>query len=278
MALSMQGGWQAFTAALPAERFFNLFARGFAVDMGAGLSLVIGILTTQAYIQALISAKSLRLGKAGVFTAAALIPPVGVAGILVGLYMRVHTPDITPASALPLFVLEHMHPFFGGIVLATLLVTVVGTAAGVALGLSAMFCNDIYRVYIRPQATDAMQLRASRAALAAILVAAGLVSVGNLGSLILGWSFMSMGLRGSVAFGVLTAAIFFPGRIDRKYAMASMLVGPVCILAGKPFIGSLVDPLFFGMAGSLAVLFAGYFRSRAQSGRALHTSTARRKK
>ena len=262
MALSLQGGWQAFTASLPPERFFSLFARGLAVDMGAGLSLVIGILTTQAYIQAMISARSLRLAKVGVFTAAALIPPVGVAGIMVGLYMRIHAPGINPGSALPIFVLEYVHPFFGGIILATLLVAVVGTAAGVALGLSAMFCSDIYRVYIRPDATDAVQLRTSRAALAVILIAAGLVTAGNLGSLILGWSFMSMGLRGSVAFGVLTAAVFFSGRIGRNYAMASMLVGPVCILAGKPFIGNVIDPLFFGVAGSLAVLLAGYVRHR----------------
>ena len=89
MALTMQGGWQAFTAVLSADRFFNLFARGFAVDMGAGLSLVLGVLTTQAYIQAITSAKSSRFARARVFTAAALIPPIGAADIMVGLYSAV---------------------------------------------------------------------------------------------------------------------------------------------------------------------------------------------
>ena len=264
MAVFWQGGIGAFTAALPAERFFSLVARGAAVDIGAGLSLILGVLTTQAYIQALISAKSLRLSRAGVLVSAALIPLVGIAGIFVGMYMRLNAPDIAPASALPLFVLRFMPPLFGGAVLATLLVTVVGTAAGVSLGLSSMFCNDIYRIYIRQNADDRRLLRVSRITLAVILGAAALVTVGNLGSLILGWSFMSMGLRGAVAFGVLSAALFLPGRIPRAYAMASMYVGPVCILAGKPFIGNIIDPLFFGVLGSLTVLAAGYFKHARQ--------------
>ncbi|GHV51200.1 sodium:solute symporter [Deltaproteobacteria bacterium] len=260
MAVLWQGGLSSFTSALPVERYFSLVARGGAVDIGAGLSLLIGVLTTQTYIQSVISAKNLRLSRTGVFLSAALIPLVGVAGIFVGLYMRLNAPDINSASALPIFVLRYMPPLFAGAVLATLLVAVVGTAAGVSLGLSSMFCNDIYRVYCRPDATDKRLLLVSRVALAAILGAAALVSVGNLGSLILGWSFMSMGLRGAVAFGVLSTALFLPGRIPRSYALASMFVGPVCILLGKPFIGSVIDPLFFGVFGSLVVLAAGYYR------------------
>ncbi len=267
IALHEQGGWSAFAAVLPAHKYFSLVARGVAVDIGAGLSLILGVLTTQAYIQSLISARTLRMARSGVFAGAALIPLVGVAGILVGLYMKINAPHINPASALPLFVLEQLPPLFAGMVLATLLVTVVGTAAGVALGLSSMFCADIYLVYFNPKAGDKKLLTVSRLALAAILAAAALVSTGNLGSLILSWSFMSMGLRGAVAFGVLTAAIAAPGRIGRSYAMWSMIVGPACILLGKPFIGNSFDPLFLGVASSIAVLMVGYLRGgRLSSG------------
>jgi SSS family solute:Na+ symporter len=254
------------SAALPAEGFFSLTARGATVDVGAGLSVVLGILTTQAYIQALVSARTLRLARSGLFVSAALIPLVGIAGIIVGLYMRIHSPDISPFQALPLFVLEQMPPLLAGMILGTLLVTVAGTAAGVALGLSSMFCADIYRVYFNPAAGDRTLLRVSRAALACIFAAAALVSAGNLGSLILGWSFMSMGLRGAVAFGVLTAAVYVPGRISSPWALASMLFGPLCILLGKPFIGDILDPLFPGVAGSLVVLLIGYARGKRGDG------------
>lgn len=263
LACAMNGGLAAGLQALPPERYMSLFARGFAVDMGAGLSLVLGVITTQAYHQAIGAAKSLTAAKRGLCWSALLIPLLGVPGILVGLYMRIHAPEISPAGALPLFILKHLPPLVGGMVLATLLIAVVGTAAGVSLGLSAMFCQDIYRVYRNPAANDRRLLFVFRASLAVTLIAAALVSCGNLGSLILSWSFMSMGLRGSVAFGVLTAALFLPGGIPRRYAMWSMLVGPICILAGKAWIGNIMDPLFIGVAGSLAMLAAGFVRSNA---------------
>ena len=259
IAVSLQGGISAFVAVLPAEQYFSLIARGLAVDVGAGLSMILGVITTQAYIQSIIAARSLRHAKAGLFVSAFLIPLIGIAGIVVGLYMKLHFPAIDPASALPLFVLTFLPPFIAGMVLGTLLVAVVGTAAGVALGLAAMFCSDIYRAYCNPSANDKTLLLTSRIALACILAAAALVTLGNLGTLILGWSFMSMGLRGAVAFGILTTAIFAPGRIPSSYAIWSMLIGPVCILAGKPLISGNVDPLFFGLMGSLAALCLGGF-------------------
>lgn len=262
LACTLNGGLWPGVSALPPERYVSLFARGFAVDMGAGLSLILGVITTQAYLQAICAARSLQTARRALCWSALLIPLLGIPGILVGLFMRIHAPDIPPAGALPLFILEYLPPLAAGMVLATLLIAVVGTAAGVSLGLSAMFCQDIYRIYRNPGANDRQLLLVARASLAAILIAAALVGGGNLGSLILGWSFMSMGLRGSVAFGVLTAAIFLPGRIPRRYAMWSMLVGPVCILIGKPLIGNSLDPLFIGVGGSLIVLAAGLFHTK----------------
>jgi SSS family solute:Na+ symporter len=266
LAAVADGGLWAGFAALPAERFHSLFARGVAVDFGAGLSLVIGLITTQTYLQGIVAGKSLGAARAGLFGSAVIVPLLGIPGILVGLYMRIRFPEMNPAAALPVFVLEYLPALIAGMVLATLLVAVVGTAAGLALGLTSMFCQDIYGVYRNPAAGDAALLRISRVVLVVILIAAALVSAGNLGSLILGWSFMSMGLRGAVAFGVLTAAIFLPGRIPRRYAMWSMIVGPMCILFFKPWLGAVIDPLFIGLAASALVLMAGLAaRKRAGS-------------
>ena len=50
---------------LPHETYFNLFARGVTVDLGAGLSLLVGVLTTQSYLSAFLMAKSLKVARAG---------------------------------------------------------------------------------------------------------------------------------------------------------------------------------------------------------------------
>ena len=257
IAIVKQGGLGAFAAALPHDRYFSLFARGIPTDLGAGLSLVVGLLTTQTYIQAVISAKSLKIGKKGAIWSAVLIPVIGVAGIYVGLYMRLHYPDMNAASALPAFILEQLPPFAAGIVLATLLVALVGTGAGLSLGISAMVSRDVYHAYIRRDASEKQLLLVSRLVILVILAFAMLFSMGNMGSLIISWSFMSMGLRGAVAFGPLCAALFMKGKVPANYVFVAMIAGPLATLASKFLIAG-IDPLFPGMAMQLLVMFAGY--------------------
>ncbi len=51
VALTMGGGFAAFQAQLPAK-YFSLFGNGFWKDIGNGLGIVFGVVTTQVYVQA----------------------------------------------------------------------------------------------------------------------------------------------------------------------------------------------------------------------------------
>ena len=264
IAINLGGGISSFKAALPDAQYFNLIARGPFVDLGAGISLILGVTTTQAYIQAIISAKSLKISKAGALVSALLIPVIGVAGIFVGMYMRINHPYLSPAAAFPTFIMQNTPPIFAGIIMATLLVTLVGTGAGMSLGLSSMICNDIYKVYFNKNASDKTLLKAARIVIALILGAAALFTTGNLGSLILGWSFMSMGLRGAVAFAPLCCSMFLPGRINKKFALTAFIIGPILVLVGKFTLPSFIDPLFLGVGVSILIMLVGYFTNRKQ--------------
>ena len=90
--------------------FFSLVARGAGKDVGACLSLIFGVLTTQTYAQAVISCKSDACARKGAVMSAFLIPPIGIGGILVGLYMRATHPGIVAKTALTSFVMEQMPP------------------------------------------------------------------------------------------------------------------------------------------------------------------------
>ena len=107
---------------------------------------------------------------------------IGIAGIFVGMFMRMEMPDISSASALPVFALTYLPGFLGGVILATLLVALVGTGAGLSLGVSSMLYQDIYKPFIQPNASDKTQLRVSRGIILALLLAAALFSMGKLGS------------------------------------------------------------------------------------------------
>lgn len=266
VAVKMSGGVSFFlnNPELPHEQYFSLVARGVSVDIGAGVSLLLGVLTTQSYISAIITAKSLRTAKKGALLAAALIPLIGIAGIFVGMYMRLNYPDIDTKMALPLFIMDKMPPLVAGVMLGTLLIAVVGTGAGLALGMSSIFTRDIYKVYFNKNASPEKSLWVTRVIIIVILAVCAGISLIGIGDMILGWSFMSMGLRGSVAFVPLCAALFMPGKIPAKYAMAAMVAGPVFVLVGKFILPPTFDSLFLGVAVTIVICAAGYLIGKRQ--------------
>lgn len=259
IAINAGGGLEQYINTFPKYPYFSLFGRGVWTDGAAGFSLLLGVLSTQTYIQAVLSAKTVRQAKAGAIISAFLIPPVGVAGIFIGLFMKMNHPDLNPALAFPQFVLRYINPWLSGIVLATLLVTVVGTGAGLSLGISTMFTKDIYKVYINKEAADDKLLKITRLVIIASLALALLFITGNVKSLILKWSFMSMGLRGATVFGPLCAALFMPGKVKKSYVIVSMVLSPLSVLVGKMILPENIDSLFIGVCLSLILILLGRF-------------------
>ena len=264
LALHLSGGISAFPSLVQSidnpdgVHFFSLFARGIGKDLGAGFSLLLGVLTTQTYAQAVLSAKSDGAARVGALVSTFLIPPIGIGGILVGLFMRATHPGIVAKTALTSFVTEYMPPALSGIVLGTLFVAVVGTGAGLALGISFILNEDIVnRLTHRFDGPDKQRML-GRTWMIVILALACVLSCGPLGDMILGFAFMSMGLRAAVVFAPLVAALFFPGRVSHKMTVAAIIAGPVAVLIGNlanlPF-----DPLFIGIAVSSLLVFIGAF-------------------
>lgn len=259
------------------DRFLNLVARGKLKDIGSGLSLLLGVLSTQTYAQAVLSGSSDKKGRDGALLSAILIPPLGIAGILIGLYMRAHFVTQAEADALaaigqavpdgmgviastiqvfPAFVVHCMPELFGGIVLGTLLITIVGGGAGLSLGVATILMRDIYRKISPAMEKPGVALAATRLTIAAVLLVSAAIAFTVPGAMINDFGFLSMGLRGSVVFVPLTAAMFFPGRIHPRYAVAGVIAGPAAVLIGQamavPF-----DPLFLGVGIVLVIFLIG---------------------
>ena len=140
--------------------------------------------------------------------------------------------------------------------LAALLVAVTGTGAGLSFGMASMIYRNIF-VKLKPGASEKQSKTIIRLFLLSIVILGGLLCYLNLSGLILSWSFLSMGLRGAVAFFPLIGALFLKGRIDRRFVIPSMFFGVGLTFVGKLIMPDGIDPLFLGLFASLIVMVSG---------------------
>ena len=271
MVLSMVGGLPAFVSMagnIPDPdgiRFTYLFSRGVGTDIGACLSVLLGVITTQTYAQGVLSGRTDKDGVGGALISAFLIPPIGIGGILVGLYMRANAAlyaGVTAKTALTAFITAHLPPLPAGIILGTQFITVVDTGAGITLGISTMLTNDIWGQLIPRFRQPKAKAVLSKLMIALVLAVAGFLACGSLGDIILQFTFMSMGLRGAVVFLPLSCALWLPGKISTRYAMASVITGPLVVLLFGLWKVLPFDPLFAGVGASLLIMAAGLYHHR----------------
>jgi len=258
-------------------RFLSLVARGPLKDVGSGVSLLLGVLSTQTYAQAVWSAKSDSAARKGALLSALLIPPIGIACILIGLYMRGHyitaaevqalaalgqpvpaglTEMASTSQAFPMFVVNHLPALAGGVVLGTLFITIVGGGAGLSMGVASILVNDIFKRVSKRMQDPKLGLKVTRLTIVAVLLAAALIAVSVPGPVINDFGFLSMGLRGAVVFVPVSFALFCKRRIPEKWVLCSVIGGPLAVLLGS-FLRLPFDALFLGMAVSLGCCAVG---------------------
>ena len=231
VALVKGGGLGQIIAALPPELDmlgFNRYGtKTAAIEMG---SMIVGVLSTQIYLQAIFAAKDVRAARNGAFLSAALIPPVGVLGVIIGLYLRANHPEVAtnPAQALPFFLHEVFPAPLAALFTAGILMIVLGTGAGLVLGVTTNLFNDFLASGRLTRLLAPVRL--IRLCTLAVLLLSSLLVVTGLDSTILKWSYMSMGLRGCAVFAGLALLVFW-----RRLAGAP-LVRPLLYLLPLAYI------------------------------------------
>lgn len=261
------------------ERYNNLFARGAAKDIGSCLSVILGVLATQSYAQGVWAAKTDNVARKGAMISAVLTIPIGAACVLIGLYMRGHyvTADememlstlgktlsenigvmATTAQAFPLFITHKMPEFLGGIVLGTLLITIIIGGSGLTLGSSTILVRDVF-MKINPSLKDSSKnLKVSRLTIVGILLMSVFVAATFSGSFINDLGFLSMGLRATAVFIPLTLALFLPRRFKYQWILVSIIAGTVALIISQ-FMKLPIDGIFVGLAVAAVCCLMGEF-------------------
>lgn len=255
-AFANLGGVSGIQGAFTFSPWLDLFGRGLWTDVRNVASLIVGIISTQTYAQAIFAARDTRTAVVGSLVAASLTIPVGLPSVMIGLYMRANHPDILPINALPLYLLQYLPPWIGGAAIAALLLSSIGSVAGLALGIGTMMSNDIAKK-ILVMIDGQKLLWVNRSCVLIVTVCAALFVFNNMNALVLDWNFLSMALRGAGVFIPLTLAIFCPGKLAPKAAVGAMAVGVIVSLSWGIFYPEYKNPLFPGLGSSLAASIVG---------------------
>lgn len=264
---------EIFTHSDFTSRYLSLTARGALKDLGSCVSLILGILSTQTYMQYILSARGEREARKSLYWAGILVPPAGLAGVFIGLFMRANYVTVAEVNAMisaglkvpdmpviastiqvfPSFVMNHVPPVFSGIVLGTLLITIISGSSGLLLGISAIVTEDIFSAssFVRRH-----KLFFSRLVVVVTLVIA--VTVSNLMPInaINDLGFLSMTLRASVVFMPLLCALYFAGKVRPSAVIASVILSPTLAIIGS-LIGIPVEPLVTAMSVSVICCVIG---------------------
>lgn len=255
MAYRWAGGWTSLRETFPPFPWFSLFGYGIQEGLSDLLSMLVGVVSTQTYLQAIFSADSGRSARRGALLSALIIPPLGLMGVAVGLYMRQEYPDLQSALALPAFIMQGFPDVFAGIAFATLLIAAVGTASGLTLGVATTLNIDILSRVVRRSES----LTFFRALTVGVVLLAFILLLCNLGSAIMEWSFLSMGLRGATLFFPLLGAIFFKSLHLRGAGALSVILAPTCVVLAGVFNFKHLSPLYLGLGVSFVIFGAAAF-------------------
>lgn len=250
-----------------AKQYNNLLSRGAGKDIGSCLSVILGVLATQSYAQGIWAAKTDSVARKGAMISAVLTIPIGAACVLIGLYMRGHYVTMeevetlavvgeslpenvgvmaTTAQAFPLFITHHIPEFLGGIVLGTLLITIIIGGSGLTLGASTILVRDVF-TKINPSLNESSRnLRVSRMTIVGMLLLSVVFAATFSGSFINDLGFLSMGLRATAVFIPLTLALFFSRRIKSQWILISIISGTTALIIAQ-FIKLPVDGIFVGL-------------------------------
>lgn len=257
IALSAMGGFGGISQTFEFDPWLNIFARGMSNDLAIGLGFVLGILVTQVYVQAILSARDAKAARNGAIIASFMTFPVGLFGVFVGLYMRQFFPDIVPAQAFPRFMLENFHPVIAGIFIGGLMLAALGSNAGLVFGTATQLSRDVYK-RIRKEADDKEMMLVLRVFIICLACLAGSFAVTQAGVMIQHFIFLSFGLRTTVVLVPMLFALYYKGKITKSAGMAAIMIGPLTNIIWNLVLRPMeTDNAFLSMLGSWDPIYSG---------------------
>jgi SSS family solute:Na+ symporter len=225
-----------------------------------GGAMVVGIFSTQAYLQPIFASRSARAAKSGSITAGILIILIGLVSAWIGLYMHDAHPDLTPREAIPQFFLMHSPAWLAGAAYAVILLSVVMTGAALTLSIATIINRDIIQRYSNHFREESRNMALSRYLILGVIGLSYAIVCWDDQAKILHWAFLAMTLRGVTIFFPVMFFLFRIQPVHERWAVAAVWGAPLFSLCWTWWLLRItgIDPLVVSGIWSAATLFIGW--------------------
>ncbi|WP_251392120.1 sodium:solute symporter family protein [Mediterraneibacter agrestimuris] len=230
---NMAGGWDAVVANVPPETF-DIFKGYSVMDVISLTVMYVATFTVgQEAVSRYYAARDGKAAKQGSVLAAivnfiyAFVPTI--MGIIVlalinmGRFNAADFADVGARYALPVLAMEAMPALICGLLFAGIVSATMSSADSDLLGAGSIFANDIYKILIKPRATDKEVMIVTRVTMALVGVAATLIALFNTSSILTILMF---------AFTLRAAGSFFPYVLGHYWKGASTAGTIASLIAG----------------------------------------------
>lgn len=241
-ALSKLGGFSALSAELPTSAW-NPFSGGFMTVLAMILGAAIAQPTNTVISSAIFSGKDYKTSCRSIIIGSLLMIPFAAAIALCGMCAAVMVPGLPQNTALATLA-KTIGPAFSVMISMAICAATISTAPASLLAVSNIFCNNLYKAYIRKKADD-KEIK---------LVAVIFATVASFGLALLGGNAPSLlgQLTGAAQINSVSGIVMIIGlywkKVDENGVFYSMLtgtiVGTVWHHLGNPFGIAVLWPAF----------------------------------
>lgn len=233
-----------------------------------GIAMLVGIVSTQAYLQPIFASRSVRDARTGAIMAGVLIILIGLVSAWIGMYMSDKYPNLSsPREAIPQFFLMEAPGWVAGAAYAVILLSIVMTGAALTLSISTILNRDVIQRYTQRFHGEQQSLLVSRALILVVIGIAYVMVCWDDQALILHWAFLAMTLRGVTIFFPILFYLFHIKPISERWSILAVWGAPLFALVWTwvllPLTG--IDPLVVSSAWSLLALVLGWWVMKKSS-------------
>ncbi|MEM0473744.1 MAG: sodium:solute symporter family protein [Zestosphaera sp.] len=251
------GGWSSIVSNLPPSSM-DLFKAGYSTIGSLFFMYIITFITGAEMVSRALASKDEKVALKGSILSGLLMGLYAFVPAIIGLVALSTMPNISSSDAYAKTMLNYAPEVIAGVALAAILAATMSSADSDMLGASSIFAIDIWKRYIKKNASDREILILTRLGIVVVGVLAILAALTRFDIITINtFAFM---LRSAGPFAPFVLGILLKN-VTKEAGLAAIVCGSIAgvywRLIGQPYVGDSVFGALIGLLAFVIVLAVG---------------------